>query len=194
MEEEKREKNIIVNRRTFLKVSVVAAVSTHFRPIWASEEKFSGMSRVVRIHDQKATKYWDYSANAPWDHTVEPRPRHGQRGKIKERYFDYINEDVVAAMLDRGVRELTDTLSVEGAWRKLMPGLTTGNRITIKLNMNNPTGDPDLTTNRMNQTMPLVNAVLDHLICKLGIPEKQVTLLDASRWFHPVIEGKGTGT
>ena len=39
----------------------------------------------------------------------------------------------------------------------------------------------------MDQTMPLVNTILEHLVNGLEIPEAQITLLDASRWFHPVI-------
>ena len=35
--------------------------------------------------------------------------------------------------------------------------------------------------------MPLINAVLGHLVEVLEMPEDHITLLDAKRWFHPVI-------
>ncbi len=175
-----------ITRRNFVKISAVAAVSTQLYPAFAVEGKNNSRSRIVRIHDSNATKPWDYSANAPWNHTVEPGET-GYPEKIKERYYDYINEDVVAKMLDRGLRELTNTESAEDAWRLLLPKLQTSDCITIKMNMNNASFDDNITTNRMDQTMPLVNVILEDLINTLGLSEEQITILDASRWFHPEI-------
>ena len=167
-----------------MRISAVAAVSAQLYPVFAGGGKNNPKSRIVRIHDPNATKPWDYSANAPWDHTVEPGET-GYPEKIKERYFDYINEDVVAKMLDRGLRELTDTGSSADAWHTLLPNLQTSHRITIKMNMNNASFDDQITTNRMDQTMPLVNVILEDLVGELGLSEGRITILDASRWFHP---------
>ena len=180
------EKKGSVSRRSFVKVAATAAVSAHVFPLWAAGKKAGTTSRIVRVHDPNATLPWDYSANAPWDHTVEPG-EDGTPGKIEERYFDYINEDVVELMLDRGLRELTDTGSVEDAWLQLLPKLKTSDRVTIKMNMNNASFDENITTNRMDQTMPLVNGILENLVHGLGLPEENITILDASRWFHPLI-------
>ncbi len=68
-----------------------------------------------------------------------------------------------------------------------MPGFDKRQKITLKLNMNNASFDPEITTNRMDTTMPLVNAILDDLVGLLGMPEGNITLLDAKRWFHPII-------
>ncbi len=149
-----------------------------------SSGKNNSKSRIVRIHDPAATKSWDYNANAPWDHTVKPGET-GNPEKIKERYFDYINEDVVAKMLDRGLRELTDTGSTADAWGMLFPNLQTSDWVTIKMNMNNASFDDQATTNRVDQTIPLVNVILDDLVSELGLSEERITILDASRWFHP---------
>jgi len=172
-------------RRTFLKVSSAALVSWPVIPFLSCGGKELIPNRIVRIHDPNATRPWDYSANAPWDHTVEPGD--SNPGKTAERYYDYINEDVVAGMLDRGLRELTSARSAGEAWRMLLPDLQSSAKISVKMNMNNASYDENVTTNRMDQTMPLVNAVLDDLVNSLGIAEEQITLLDASRWFHPVI-------
>ena len=177
-------KNNSFTRRDFVKISAVAAVSTQLYPVLAARRKAGPTSRIVRVHDPKATKTWDYSANAPWNHTVEPG-ENGSPGKIQERYFDYINEDVVAKMLDRGLRELTDAGSADDAWRILLPNLQRSDRITIKMNMNNASFDENITTNRMDQTMPLVNGILEDLVNDLGLSEERITILDASRWFHP---------
>jgi len=167
-----------------VKVVAAATVSTQVYPVLATGREYGPTSRIVRVHDPNATKPWDYSANAPWNHTVEPDET-SNTGKIKERYFDYINEDVVANMLDRGLRELTDTESAVDAWRILLPNLQRSDRITIKMNMNNASFDENITTNRMDQTMPLVNGILEDLVNDLGLSEEQITILDASRWFHP---------
>ena len=173
-----------ISRRDFVKISAAAAVSAQLYPAFANAEKDNSRSRIVRIHADNATRQWDYSANAPWDHTVEPG-EDGSPGKIEARYFDYINDDVVDRMLDRGLRELTGTTTVKEAWTSILTNLKSSDRITIKLNLNNASFDENITTNRMDQTMPLVNSILDNLINELGIPANQITLLDASRWFHP---------
>ena len=174
-----------LHRRDLLRLAA-AAVSTAGLPILGDQSRrLDGSSRVVRVHSSKATRDWDYSANAPWDHTVELTNK--QPGKIKERYYDYIDEKAVAVMLDRGLRALTSERTAPGAWKTLLPGVHAKQKVTVKLNMNNASFDESITTNRMDQTMPLVNAVLDGLIEGLGIDERNVTLLDASRWFNPVI-------
>lgn len=179
-----------ISRRNFVKLSAAAAVSAQLYPAFAKAEKDNSRSKIVRIHDKHATKPWDYSANAPWDHTVEA-DEDGNPGKIEERYFDYINENVVAKMLNRGLRELTGTSTIKDAWTSLLTNLEKSDRITIKMNLNNASFDKNVTTNRMDQTMPLVNSILDNLINDLEIPADQITLLDASRWFHPfIIKGR----
>jgi len=147
--------------------------------------KLPAQSPVVRVHSSQATRPWNYDANFPWDHTVELTTE--QPGKIKERYYDSINDAVLARMFDRGLRELTGERTPAAAWKQLLPHFQPTQRITLKLNTNNASFHEAITTNRMDQTMPLVNAVLATLIEGLGVPPANITLLDASRWFHPVI-------
>ncbi|MCL5742872.1 MAG: DUF362 domain-containing protein [Acidobacteria bacterium] len=157
----------------------------NFAPVARPLAAAPARSLVVRVHSSSATRKWDYDAYAPWDHTVEMTKT--QPGKIKERYYDYIHDQVVAVMLEKGLRELTGEKTAEASWRSLMPGFQRQQKVTLKLNMNNASFDPEITTNRMDQTMPLVNAILDHLIAGLGMDHGNITLLDAKRWFHPII-------
>lgn len=147
--------------------------------------KLPARSPVVRVHASQATRPWNYDANFPWDHTVELTTE--QPGKITERYYDYIDDGVLARMFERGLRELTGERNATAAWKQLLPAFQPTHRITLKLNTNNASFNEAITTNRMDQTMPLVNAVLATLIQGLGVPPTNITLLDASRWFHPVI-------
>lgn len=180
--------NKYMSRRDFMRMTTaaaaVAAASTSAGRLHAAQA-LPGRPRVVRVHSPVATRPWDYSRNAPWDHTVEPRD--GQPGKIEERYFDYINADEVDRMLEKALCALTAEGSGTAAWKQLLPDFQAGQKITLKLNLNNATYDPDITNNRLDQTMPLVNSVLRGLIEGLGSSPGDITLLDASRWFHPVI-------
>ncbi len=174
-----------IKRRDFIRLSTAAAVASTLPltgRLQAQKQADSGV-RVVRVHSSKATRPWDYSRNAPWNHTVEPGD--GRQGKIEERYYDYINEPEVFRMLERGLCELTGCGSSAEAWRSLLPGVCPGQKVTLKLNLNNASFDPAVTTNRMDQTIPLVNAVLAGLVDGIGLRPETITLLDASRWFHP---------
>lgn len=173
-----------IHRRSLLRLASSAAAAAI--PALASRRTQDGdSSRVLRVYSSKATREWNYSANFPWDHTVELTPT--QPGKIKERYYDYIDDGVVARMLDLGLRQLTGAGTATAAWKQLLTGYEPKHRITLKLNMNNASFNEAITTNRMDQTMPLVNAVLATLIDGLGVEPGNITLLDAQRWFHPVI-------
>ena len=174
-----------IGRRDFIRTSAAALAAASLHGSDKLNASLPQQSRVVRIHCSEATREWDYSANAPWNHTVEPRD--GKPGKIAERYFDYINDDAVETMLDRGLRELTGESSASKALRSLMPGVAPGQKITVKLNLNNATFDPAVTNNRMDQTIPLINAVVNQLHIGLGIELENITLADPSRWIHPVI-------
>ena len=71
--------------------------------------------RVVHTHSDDAT-YWDYTTG--W-------------------YGDYVSQTVVNAMTDRGVMALTNTATLADAWRALIPAYTAGQKVAIKINLNN---------------------------------------------------------
>jgi len=144
---------------------------------------------VARIHDSNASKAWDYSSSTPWDHTVEPRTLEDMRnGEFrKERYFDYINEDAVRRMLKRGLCEVTGTDSSGRAWQKILKKYKKGDKITIKINLNNASYREEITTNRLDQTAPLIKAVISDLTENVSVPEESITVADPSRWIHPRI-------
>jgi hypothetical protein len=70
---------------------------------------------VVHLHAREAT-HWDYGSNY---------------------YGDYVDQEVVTAMMDAGVMALTGLGTVAEAWRTIVPGYAPGRAIAIKINMNN---------------------------------------------------------
>ncbi len=144
---------------------------------------------VIRMHDSHASKPWDYSASAPWDHTVEPSSLEDiNSGKYRrERYYDYMNEPVILRMFKQGLTEFADTDSTKKAWLKVLKNYKTGNKITIKINLNNASYNEQVTTNRLDQSVPLINSIVGSLIESLSVLEGNITVADPSRWIHPHI-------
>lgn len=104
---------------------------------------------MVRVHDSKASRRWEYGRSAPWDHSVEPRSVEDTRsgGFRKDRCFDHIEEDVVGAMFRRGLNEVFGSKTTGEAWEKILPGYRIRDKITIKINLNNVTSyDARITT------------------------------------------------
>ncbi len=72
-------------------------------------------SRVVHVHDADATD-WDFG---------------------NDYYGNFVDQNMVNAMVDRGVMELTDASSVGDAWKAIIPNYEHGKGIAIKVNFNN---------------------------------------------------------
>ena len=75
----------------------------------------TGGPRVIHVHDASATN-WNFGSNY---------------------YGNYVNQGIVNAMVDRGMKELTNTSTVGDAWRAILPSYTPGQGIAIKVNFNN---------------------------------------------------------
>ncbi len=73
------------------------------------------VGRVVHVHSDEAT-FWDFG---------------------DDYYGDFVDQDTVDAMVDRGVMELTGASSLAQAWQTLVPDYAPGKAIAIKVNFNN---------------------------------------------------------
>ncbi len=144
---------------------------------------------VLRVSSTDASRNWDYAQSAPWDHTVEPKTiEEFKSNKFrKDRYFDAINEDILLGMISRGVMELAEEKSTRAAWKKILPNYQKKHKITVKVNLNNASYNDKITTNRMDQSAPAINALLASLFTSLNVPEENITVADPSRWIHPEI-------
>jgi uncharacterized protein (DUF362 family) len=115
--------------------------------------------RVVHAHSPEATS-WDYATG--W-------------------YGDYVNQGVVDAMTDRGVMALTDTTTLVDAWGALLPAYTAGQKVAIKINLNN--AGCDSSDNVIDALPQPVNAVIRGLK-SIGVSESDIDVYDVTNGWH----------
>jgi hypothetical protein len=112
--------------------------------------------KAVHVHHAKAT-HWDFSTG--W-------------------YGSYVRQGVVDSMMEEGLMRLTDTALVEDAWTVLLSDYEPGQKIAVKVNLNNSTcGDTD---NQIDALIEPVNALIRSLVTA-GIAEEDVWVYDAIR-------------
>jgi uncharacterized protein (DUF362 family) len=112
---------------------------------------------VVHVHAAGATS-WDFATG--W-------------------YGDHVDQVVVNEMVGRGLTSLTARDSVADAWGTLMPDYEPGQRIAIKVNLNNATGCAD-SDNAIDALIEVVNAVVGSLVAA-GVHAEDVRVYDALR-------------
>jgi hypothetical protein len=113
------------------------------------------LPRVVRVYDQNASS-WDWQSNY---------------------YFDFIDQAAVNQMFFQGLQSLTGAGSVRIACERLIPSYQPGDKIAIKINLNNNSNQ----SNGIDATAPVLNAVLLALISGLGVPDGDIYVYDVSR-------------
>ena len=177
------------NRREFIKNASYAVYASRLPFSLGNGADVNIEPLIVRVHDSNASRPWDYGKSKPWDHSIEPLSVSDvKKTKYRsDRYFDYINENILDAMFKRGLKELTGAISTREAWGKLLPDYKKKDKITIKVNLNNSSYNKLITTNRLDQSVPLVNVIVRDLTENGSVSEKNITIADPSRWIHPEI-------
>lgn len=117
--------------------------------------------RVIHVHEPDAVS-WDF--NTGW-------------------YGYFVDQEVVDAMVEVGLMQLTQTGSATEAWRKLIPGYKQGKTFAIKVNFNNyftntPDPDPDI-----NALIEPVNSIIKTLM-GIGVAPEDVTVYDVTHGWH----------
>jgi hypothetical protein len=115
-----------------------------------------GNGRVVHVHDPDATN-WNFSSG--W-------------------YGDYVDQQAVNTMVERGLMELTGTNSIQAAWAQLLPNFQSGQAIAIKVNFNNARCDDG--DNQIDGLIEPVNALISSLKT-FGVVESNIWIYDALR-------------
>jgi len=115
--------------------------------------------RVVHVTDPDATN-WDFETG--W-------------------YGDYVDQDVVTAMVERGLLELTGAESVVGAWSRLIPAYEPGKKLAIKVNLNNTQSETP--GDAIDAVIEPVNALVGGLI-EFGFAPEDITVYDVTHASH----------
>ena len=132
----------------------------HFPPM----PPFSG--KVVQVHSNGAT-HW----------TGE------------DDYWNHVDQGTVNSMVDRGLMELTGTVTVADAWRALLPAYQSGQKIAVKVNFNN-TRECDAASPVIDALIEPVNAVAGGLI-QMGVAAEDICVYDAIRALPDRFVAKG---
>lgn len=177
------------NRREFIKNASYAVCASRLRFPSDGEVDSHKDPLVVRVHAANASRPWHYDRSKPWDHSVEPLSVSDMKNSIyrSDRYYDHINEDVVYSMLKTGLNELSGEKTTKESWGNILAKYKNNDRITIKINVNNASYNQLITTNRLDQSAPLINAIVRDLTENFSVPERKITIADPSRWIHPGI-------
>jgi len=115
--------------------------------------------RVVHTHSGDATD-WDYASG--W-------------------YGDSVNQAVVDDMTDRGVMALTDTTTLADAWGALLPAYAVGQKVAIKVNLNNAACDSsDNVIDALPQ--PVISVIRG--LKSIGVSESNIYVYDVTNGWH----------
>lgn len=94
-------------------------------------------------------------------------------------YWNFVNQDTVNAMVDQGLMELTGAATVTNAWRALLPAYQPGQKIAVKVNLNNSHSCTDADPS-IDALIQPVNALVRGLT-DLGVAPQDVCVYDAVR-------------
>jgi hypothetical protein len=157
-----------ITRRDFLLSATAAGAAAALRA-WMPREGSLGDTasaraalpahRVVHVHSDEATT-WDYSTG--W-------------------YGNFVTQSVVDAMTDRGVMTVTNTALVADAWHALLPSYTSGQKVAIKVNLNNALCSS--TDNVIDALPQPVNSVICGLK-SIGVAESDIWVYDVTHGWH----------
>jgi len=134
-------------------------------------------SRVVHVHSDAAT-FWDFG---------------------DDYYGDFVDQDVVDAMVDRGVMELTGASSLTQAWQTLVPNYVPGKAIAIKVNFNNCFGCDKCRTDCTDAWEPSIDALIHPINAIIrgllqayaNFETNDVWVYDATIGYDPPWSGRG---
>lgn len=121
-------------------------------------EKRDGCARVVHVRAPGATS-WDFQTG--W-------------------YGSYVNQAAVNGMMDLGLAEVTGASSVADAWGTLMPDYQPGQKIAVKVNLNNARSGCSDSDTAIDALIEVVNSLIRSLSLA-GVQIGDVMVYDALR-------------
>lgn len=114
---------------------------------------------VVRVYDPVVASAYTFGSQYYW------------------RKFDTVR---IQSMLETGLNELSNTTAPEDAWARILPGVSGGSKIVVKINLNNTRREwKALALN----SSPAMMIALTKSLNKAGVQNSNITFLDCSRPF-----------
>ncbi len=97
------------------------------------------------------------------------------------KYWNYVDQALVAAMVDRGIVELTGQSTVADAWRSLLPGYNPDRpgQVAIKINCNSIESIDDEDEDIESVAEPILGMIAGLVLA--GVPEGDICIFDAVR-------------
>ena len=160
-----------MNRRDFLKMA--STITALFAMIKSTKARPAKLAKAWTAKQKNAKKNDDYHRNVisihcaeatDWDFKAEP-------------YVDYSHSDVIKQMLNLGVQELVGGDTQEISWQKLFSNYTPGDRIAIKINVN----DIHKELHGFYTSPIVVGSIISCLKDNLDIPEQNIMVYDCAR-------------
>jgi len=183
----------------FSSVVLFFAISTTFQPK-STQAEAKGIEEVFIPVDQPNTPMGDAKGIFPgrvvWTYNPDATSWTGKTGFWWEDKNTSMVE--VEKMLSQTIRQLTGATAESAAWDKLFRyfntnqgkgevGYTSGEKIAIKINMNNQKDHKNFTTNQQNSSPQMMLALLRQLVNKAGVKPTDITFYDASRYVSATV-------
>ncbi len=131
------DKRQLLTRRQILKAAGFVLGGTAL----ASLERWLGAPTALAQDPSPTRAYYfpiiSYSPPPPPPSVVHIHSLSATTWTGQANYWNYVNQDVVNAMVDAGLQNLTSTATIQDAWRKILPNYIAGQGIAIKANFNN---------------------------------------------------------
>jgi hypothetical protein len=168
----------MTNKTEVLNASIVDVNSVLSNsPIGVEHGIFPG--RVVWVFDPKVAT-WDGTNKYWWDEK-----------STSQTEADKMLENVLKSLTGKGTEAMAwDALfkNFNKEKKKISSGYTINQKIAVKINQNNTTSHSD--TTGLNGTPQLVYALIASLTKEAGVPQKNITIFDASRFITDNIYNK----
>lgn len=173
------EKSQCITRRELLKAlaAVVGgtAINNLGRGLITTEAKGEQLLIDSRVYIPVTTRYYYNFVGK----VVQVQAHDATSWNGQSRYWEYVEQNVVDEMVNRGVVELTGSGTLADAWGAIIPNYQSGEKIAIKVNFNNCRYCSS-TSAVIDALIHPVNAVVSGLE-QIGVARSNVWVFDAVR-------------
>jgi hypothetical protein len=190
-----KKKYLIFGTTAFIGILIFISVSDLYQPILSQVNKNYFAKEVFQPSDPANTPMGvakgTYPGRVVWSFNRDATNWNGSTGNWWSN--TNINSSIVETMMSETLQKLTGTDNDIVAWDSLFHyfnrqhqkgnvGYSSGQKIAIKLNMNNSNSHSIYSDNKQNSSPQLVLALLKQLVNAAGVNASDITFYDVSRY------------